>query len=174
VRSNDEAEFAAFVAANHARLRHLADLITGDRVRAEDLLQAVLVRTFQRWRKVRQADPLGYVRAGLTNARTDWWRRPASREVPMAAPPDARAAPDHAGQVAGRDAVQRALATLTGRERAVVVLRFFEDLSEADIARILGVAPGTVKSTCPGAAQAPGLGGSRRRRTTTQLPKGRP
>ena len=140
-------EFTAFVAADYGRLLHTADLIIGDAGRAEDLLQTVLARTYLRWGKVRQY-PFGYVRAGLVNARTDWWRRRSSREHPTASIPDAGAAADHAGLVVGRDAVQRALAVLTRRERTVVVLRFYEDMSEADIARVLGVAPGTVKSTC--------------------------
>ena len=147
-RHSAEEEFAEFVAAHHARLLQLADLLIGDRTRAEDLLQTVLIRTYLRWSTVRQASPLGYVRTALTNARTDWWRRGAHRERPVAALPDVSAAPDHAGQVVGRDAIQRSLATLTTRERAVVVLRYFEDLSEAEIAATLGIAPGTVKSAC--------------------------
>jgi RNA polymerase sigma-70 factor (sigma-E family) len=143
-----EEEFTAFVAASYGRLLHIADLITGDGGRAEDLLQTVLARTYRRWSTVRQDNPLGYVRAGLVHARTDWWRRLSSRERPAAVLPDIHAVPDHAGQVVGRDAVQRALAVLTRRERAVVVLRFYEDLSEAEIARVLRIAPGTVKSAC--------------------------
>src|SRR5688572_12071253 len=79
-QNSTEAEFAAFVAANYTRLLHVADLITGDHGRAEDLLQTVLTGTFLRWRRIRQANPLGYVRAGLVNARTDWWRRAWHRE----------------------------------------------------------------------------------------------
>jgi len=146
-RHGAEQEFAEFVAANYGRLVHLADLLIGDRNRAEDLLQTVLVRTYLRWSKVRQDNPLGYVRAGLSNARTDWWRRGGGRERSTAALPES-AAPDHAADIVGRDAVQRSLAALTARERAVVVLRYYEDLSEADIARTLGIARGTVKSTC--------------------------
>jgi RNA polymerase sigma-70 factor (sigma-E family) len=146
-RSGDES-FTAFVTAHYARLLHVADLIVGDRGRAEDVLQSVLERTYLRWGTIGQDNPLGYVRAGLTNARTDWWRRGFARERPRASLPDVRTSPDHAARVAGRDAIQRALAVLTRRERAVIVLRYFEDLSEAEIARTLGVAAGTVKSTC--------------------------
>jgi RNA polymerase sigma-70 factor (sigma-E family) len=145
-QSDDEA-FTRFVASHYARLLHVADLIVGDRGRAEDLLQSVLVRTYLRWPAIGH-NPLGYVRAALTNARTDWWRRGAGRERPRASLPDLPTAPDHAARVVGRDAIQRALAVLTRRERAVVVLRYFEDLSEAEIARTLGIAAGTVKSTC--------------------------
>lgn len=148
VRHAADAEFGAFVDGNYARLLHIADLLVGDRDRAEDLLQTVLVRTYLRWSKVRLDNPLSYVRTALANARTDSWRRGSLRERPVGEPPDARSAPDHAGQVVGRDAVMRALAALTARERAVVVLRFYEDLSEVDIAHALGIAAGTVKSAC--------------------------
>jgi RNA polymerase sigma-70 factor (sigma-E family) len=146
-RAADE-EFTAFVKANYSRLRQVADLLCNGDGRAEDLLQTVLIRTYQRWSKVRQENPIGYVRAGLANARTDWWRRWSSRERPVATPPETRAALDHAGHIVGRDVARRALALLTRRERAVIVLRFYEDLSEAEIAATLGIAPGTVKSTC--------------------------
>jgi len=144
----DDQRFDAFVRANYARLLQLADLIVGDRVRAEDVLQSVLERTYLRWRTVGRNNPLAYVRAGLVNARTDNWRRGRDRERPTGVVPERGTAPDHAGRVVGRDAVQRALAVLTRRERSVVVLRYFEDLSEAEIAHTLGIAAGTVKSTC--------------------------
>jgi RNA polymerase sigma-70 factor (sigma-E family) len=147
-RRAGDAEFGAFVGGNYARLLHIADLLVGDRGRAEDLLQTVLVRTYLRWSKVRLDNPLSYVRTALANARTDSWRRGSFREQPVGEAPESGFAADHAGQVVGRDAVMRALAELTSRERTVVVLRFYEDLSEADIARTLGIAAGTVKSTC--------------------------
>ncbi|WP_203711650.1 SigE family RNA polymerase sigma factor [Asanoa siamensis] len=147
-RPSVEAEFTSFVTANYGRLLHVADLIIGDAGRAEELLQTVLTRTYLRWSKVRQDNPLGYVRAGLVNARTDWLRRGLGREQPTATLPGTALAADHAEEVVGRDAVQRALAVLTARERAVIVLRFYEDLSEAEIARTLDIAAGTVKSAC--------------------------
>jgi RNA polymerase sigma-70 factor (sigma-E family) len=144
-----EEEFTAFVTANHARLVRIADLITGDHGRAEDLVQSVLIRTYLRWTKVRQGDPMGYIRAGLVNAHTDWWRRRSSREQVVAGEvPVGNEIADHADGVAGRDAVMRALAVLTRRERAVVVLRYYEDLTEVDIASTLGISAGTVKSAC--------------------------
>lgn len=145
-RRGAEEEFAEFVEANHSRLLHLADLLIGDRARAEDLLQTVLIRTYLRWSKVRQDNPIGYVRAALSNARTDWWRRGGGRERPTEKLPES-VVPDVAAWVVDRDAVQRSLAALTARERAVVVLRYFEALSESEIAQTLGIAPGTVKST---------------------------
>lgn len=144
----DDRAFTAFVTENYPRLLHTADLLTGDRGRAEDLVQTVLARAYTRWARIRQDDPVGYVRACLVNAHTDWWRRRSSWERPVAAPADRLVVVDPASRVAGRDAVQRALAPLTRRERTVVVLRFYEDLTVPEIADTLGIPAGTVKSTC--------------------------
>jgi RNA polymerase sigma-70 factor (sigma-E family) len=146
-RSTDE-EFTAFVRDNHRRLLRVAELLTGDRGRAEDLLQTVLVRAYQRWGRIAQDNPVGYVRAGLVNAHTDWWRRRSSWERPIAAPEVRSTVVDPAGGVTGRQAMLAALAPLTRRERTVVVLRFYEDLTVPEIARTLRIPPGTVKSTC--------------------------
>jgi RNA polymerase sigma-70 factor (sigma-E family) len=145
--STDE-EFTAFVHANHRRLLRVAELLTGDRGRAEDMLQTVLVRAYQRWNRIAQDNPVGYVRAGLVNAHADWWRRRSSWERPVAAPEVRSTVVDPAGRVAGRQAVLAALAPLTRRERAVIVLRFYEDLTVPEIAATLRIPAGTVKSTC--------------------------
>ncbi len=141
------ADFTAFVAANYSRLLHMAQLIVGDSHRAEDLLQGVLTKAYVRWPSVRQQNPMGYVRNALVNARTDWWRK-KSREQPIVVAPDAYTTVDHGGQVADRDAVHRAMAALTHRERVVVVLRFYEDMSVVETAAVLGMRANTVKSTC--------------------------
>ena len=144
----DEDGFAEFAGGNARRLRHIARLLTGDEHRAEDLLQVALARTYRRWDRVsRYDDPLAYVRRVLVNAHTDWWRRRWRHEQPTAQLPDTPAGGDLAADHASRDQLARALATLTTRERAVVVLRYYADLTEVDIARTLGVATGTVKST---------------------------
>jgi RNA polymerase sigma-70 factor (sigma-E family) len=145
-----DAEFTAFVHANHQRLLHVAELLTGDRGRAEDILQNVLVRAYQRWGRIRQDNPVGYVRAGLVNAHADWWRRRSSWERPVAAPGEHHdpTMTDPTGRIAGRHAVLSALAPLTRRERAVIVLRFYEDLTVPEIAAVLRIPAGTVKSTC--------------------------
>jgi RNA polymerase sigma-70 factor (sigma-E family) len=144
----DEDGFAEFATGNARRLRHIARLLTGDEHRAEDLLQVALARTYRRWDRVRQYDdPLAYVRRVLVNAHIDWWHRRWRHEVPTERLPDAPVAGDLAGDQADRDQLTRALAALAPRERAVIVLRYYADLSEADIARTLGVAAGTVKST---------------------------
>jgi len=149
--SGIDGDFAGFVAASYRRLVHAADLLTGDASRAEELVQHALVRAYLKWPGIRDGNPEAYTRKIVVNAYLDWWRRLRWRELPeqsadQAADPGV-AVPDHAVDVVRRDAVQRALELLTRRERAVVVLRFWCDLSEAQIAAELGMARGTVKST---------------------------
>jgi RNA polymerase sigma-70 factor (sigma-E family) len=138
-------DFAAFVAGYGRRLVHLAELLTGDAHLAEDLTQDVLARTYVRWDRINGSDPYAYVRRALVNARTDSWRR--RLPIPVDRVAENHSVPDPAEGLADRDALLRALAELTTRERSVIVLRFYEDLSEEQIARVLGVAIGTVKST---------------------------
>ena len=138
-----DALFSAFVADRSRHLLQAAHLLTGDRHRAEDLLQTALTRCYLRWDRIN--DPEGYVRRSMVNAHIDWWRRKPSREVPTDVLPDT-ALTDGADAHAIRQSVLSALATLSRRQRAVVVLRYYEDLSEAEIARFLGCSPGTVKS----------------------------
>lgn len=146
-----DGEFADFLVASGRPLLHLARLLTGDHHAGEDLLQAALVRTYLHWARVE--DPQAYVRRALLNGARDRWRRRRWREVSLQPDDDARPAVDPAdqhdvaGRQADRDGVLRALRTLTEKERRVVVLRYYEDLPEAAIAELLGVAPGTVKST---------------------------
>jgi RNA polymerase sigma-70 factor (sigma-E family) len=147
-----EDEFASFVANVSRRLLHAGDLLTGDRARGEDLVQNGLAVAYARWPSIRANNPEAYVRRAMLNRYLDWWRRLRWREIPLPSTSDQEAASgpvieDHAVSVVRRDAVQRALAELTARERAVVVLRFWLDLSEEQIAVELRIAPGTVKST---------------------------
>lgn len=143
-----DAQFSGFVAATSRRLLHAADLLVGDRSRAEDLVQHALARAYERWPSVAAGNPEAYVRRAILNHYLDWWRRVRPREAPPSALQVEPSSPDHAADIARRDAVQQALNLLTRRERAVVVLRFWFDLSEEQIAAELGVRPGTVKSTC--------------------------
>lgn len=145
----DDEGFAAFAAANGRRLRHAARLLTGDDARAEDLVQTALARTYLRWDRIRADDPMAYVRRVLVTAHADSWRRKWRHEYPTGDLPD-QVAPggDPADAHAERDRLRVALARLTPRERAVVVLRFYDDLSERETAAALGIAVGTVKSTC--------------------------
>jgi RNA polymerase sigma-70 factor (sigma-E family) len=139
--------FAEFVATRSAGLLRTAWLLTGDAARAEDLLQTALAATWRRWRTVAPAgDPQAYVRRAMINAYASWWRRRWRGEVPTAVLPESPATtPDLAGAAATRDAVRRALARLSRQQRAVVVLRYVEDLSVDETARLLGCSVGTVR-----------------------------
>jgi RNA polymerase sigma-70 factor (sigma-E family) len=139
-----DAEFDEFVLASWPRLRWTAYLLVGDHHLAEDLTQTALVRTYAVWHKVRREDALAYTRKVLVNANIDRLRRRHLREVGGVEADDLRPADTGAED---RDQLVRLLATLTDRERKVVVLRHYYDLSEADVARELGVSVGTVKST---------------------------
>jgi RNA polymerase sigma-70 factor (sigma-E family) len=154
------ASFEDFVAARSRHLLHAAHLLTGDRHRAEDLLQTALTRAYLRWDRIDSDDPEGYVRRTMINAHTDWWRKKPWREQSTAELPETPA-PDAAASYDARDAVLAALATLSSRQRAVVVLRYYEGLSEAEIAQVLGCSAGTVKSAASRAMaklrQHPGL-----------------
>jgi RNA polymerase sigma-70 factor (sigma-E family) len=146
VNADGEREFNEFVQSSSRRLAQFATLITSDRHAAEDLVQVGLVKAYLNWRRARN-NPLPYVRRVMLNQRTDWWRRLRGREQVTADPPDAPALGDLADLHASQDAIVQALRGLTARERAAVVLRYFEDLPEAQVAAELGVAVGTVKST---------------------------
>lgn len=136
--------FDDFVATAGPGLMRMAVALTADRGAAEDLLQDVLERMYVAWPRV--DDPLAYARRSLTNGSANRWRLRARRqEQPMAEVPD-RVVSDVADQHGERDRLRRAIAALPPRQRAVVVLRFLADLSEADAARTLGCTAGTVKS----------------------------
>jgi RNA polymerase sigma-70 factor (sigma-E family) len=143
-RADDD--FADFAQASYPGLRHAAYLLTGDRHGAEDAAQTALVRTYAAWSRVRRDDAYAYARKVLVNHVTDRWRRKL-REYPVGELPERDAAPDPADEVALRHWLSFALAGLTVRERAVIVMRYLFDLSEAAVARDLGISVGTVKST---------------------------
>jgi RNA polymerase sigma-70 factor (sigma-E family) len=139
-------EFVEFAQASSAGLRHAAYLLTGNRHAAEEAMQAALVRTYAAWPRVRRDDAFAYARRTLVNYVTDQWRR-RLKEYATDNLPERPAASDVADEVALRHWLVSALATLTLRERAVIVMRYLFDLSEATVARDLGITPGTVKST---------------------------
>jgi RNA polymerase sigma-70 factor (sigma-E family) len=147
MRAADDADFTAFVAASSRRLLRSAYLITGDLGRAEDLLQTALERAYRRWPTIRHTNvPEAYVRKMVVTAAIDASRRRSIRCTPLVAEelpglPDA----DIEGLVS-RVALLACVRQLPLRQRAVLVLRYFDDLTEAETARVLGCTVGTVKS----------------------------
>jgi RNA polymerase sigma-70 factor (sigma-E family) len=140
--------FDAFVRARMPALLRFAHALTGDPHTAADLVQDALERTGMRWSRLdRQGDPEAYVRRAIVNGRTSRWRK-LRRETLVDALPEPRATAGHDGTAerAEHDELWQLLATLPRRQRAVLVLRYYEDLSEEQIAATLGCAPGTVKS----------------------------
>lgn len=121
----------------------VAILLTGDRHRGEELLQDCLVRLYVRWRRAALTDPHAYLRRMLVNGNVSWWRR-RQRELPTAEPPDH--ADPRSGPYEQDEELRRALMSLPRRQRAVVVLRHYEDLTEKAVAAALGCSVGTVKS----------------------------
>jgi RNA polymerase sigma-70 factor (sigma-E family) len=142
----DRSSFEAYVRARTPALSRLAYLLTGDHHLAEDLVQQKFLRVAARWRRVVSAgDPDAYVKKVLYHQHISWWQR--SKRVPEAALGEAdRATADVADDVATAVAVRRALARLGPRQRAALILRYFEDYTESQTAEILGCRVGTVKS----------------------------
>ncbi|MEU9730412.1 SigE family RNA polymerase sigma factor [Streptomyces sp. NPDC048002] len=142
-----EDRFQEFVRARWSRLVRTAYLLTGDPHLAEDLTQTALTKAYRSWRRVARSDnPEAYVRRMLVSCNSDRFRKRRVPEALTAAPPE-RAGRDEAyGWADERSALLPALAQLPPRQRAVVVLRYWEDLSEAEVADTLGCSPGTVKS----------------------------
>lgn len=140
-------EFHDFVAARRPALLRAALLLTDDRAEAEDLLQAALAKTYLAWDRINDRAALdGYVRRAMVNINISWWRRRKLEEYPTDEMPD-RPVADHTGRSELRDALARLLDRLPARQRAFVILRYVEDLTESEIADMLGVSVGTVKST---------------------------
>lgn len=141
-------EFAEFVVRRERALQRTAWLLTGDWATAEDLVQTALAKSWPRWGRIRRRDdPEVYVRRVMVNTWATWLRRRWRGEVTSAVMPDGPATVDVAAEVALRLAVRDALASLTERQRAVLVLRVFDDMPESQVAQVLGCAVGTVKST---------------------------
>lgn len=137
----DEASFTEWAAGAQRRLLRAACLLTGDRAHAEDLVQEALVKVALRWERLESGNPTAYARTIIVRDHISWWRR--RRELPTDSLGDL-------GTVSSDPelalVVRRALARLTAKQRAVIVLRHLEDLSVEDTAAILRVSKGTVKS----------------------------
>ncbi|MEW1846235.1 SigE family RNA polymerase sigma factor [Nonomuraea angiospora] len=142
--SGADHDFGAFVAARATTLLRVAYLACGDEAEAEDLLQTALERTYRNWDRVRRDTVEPYVRRVIINTAISRARRRAILKIiPMRVPPE-RAA--RSTDVDLRHVLMDALRALPPRQRAVVVLRYWEDLSETQTAEVLGCTLGTVKS----------------------------
>ena len=138
-------EFEEFAAHRLPAVLRFAAVLTGDRAQAEDVVQEVLIRAYPRWRHIERMDrPEDYVRKMVLNEFLSWRRRswrvsPAGRDL------EVEPGPDHAVGYVEREAIVRELAKLPRRQRAVLVLRFYEGFSETEIAGMLGCRPATVR-----------------------------
>lgn len=138
--------FRDYVHARGAALSRAAVLLTGDPHLAEDLVQQTLIAVASRWERVMDGgDPDAYVRRALYHQHISWWRRWRREPVPVERLPEPAGVDPH-GPLDTAIAVRQALGRLTPKQRAVLVLRYFEDLSEAQTAAVLGIGVGTVKS----------------------------
>lgn len=140
--TDDRAGFDAFVRARGAALSRTAYLLTGDHHLAQDLVQAALLQAARHWGRI-HTSPEAYVRRAMYHQNISWWRRRRLAESPLGA---------HDGAAPGDDpdlrlSLDQALARLTAKQRTVLVLRFYEDLTEVETGRALGISAGTVKST---------------------------
>ena len=143
----DDPEFRDYVTARGRALLRTAYLLTGNLADAEDLVQAALAKTYLAWDRIEDRGALdGYVRRAMVNTHISWWRRRRVQEFPTDELPD-RAVADHAGDSDLQETLRRAIDRLPHRMRAAVVLRYYEDMTEAEVAERLGVSLGTVKST---------------------------
>ncbi|WUH89404.1 SigE family RNA polymerase sigma factor [Streptomyces sp. NBC_00433] len=143
-----DADFSRFVGARWRALTHTAYLLTGDFHEAEDLVQATLAKVYPHWRRVRTETAEHYVRRALVNTNRSRHRRRRVVQLLLPSLPDTSAVDNGGGaqQGAERDVLVRALSELPERQRAVVVLRYWEDLSAEEVAATLRCSVGTVKS----------------------------
>ncbi|WP_433219501.1 SigE family RNA polymerase sigma factor [Dactylosporangium sp. CS-047395] len=140
-------DFDDYVRTRGPALVRLGRLLTGDRHQGEDLVQDVLARAFVRWERIAaDGQPDAYLRRALVNASISRWRRPSAREVAVAAPEDSPDPVDLGAAAAERDAVWRLIRGLPAKQRAAVVLRYYEDLDDAAIAALLNCSQPTVRS----------------------------
>ena len=141
-----EDEFREFVTVRSGALLRTAYLLAGDWSTAEDLLQTALTKTYLAWKRLGQIEAVEpYARRVLVNTATSWWRRRWHGERPTEFLPET-AAPDRLDEQLDRDVLWKHVKALPARQRAVLVLRFYEDMSEAQTAAMLDISAGTVKS----------------------------
>ena len=161
----DDASYVDFVSSRWSALFRLSYLLTGSQERAEDLLQSVLMRSYASWGRIhRMESPDAYVRRMLVNGAISAGKRSWKREHPTGEVPET-AVGGHEQRYVDREALWAVVQGLPPRQRAVVVLRYYEDLSEVEIARVLDCSPGTVKSQASDALRS-------LRRTLVTTPEG--
>jgi RNA polymerase sigma-70 factor (sigma-E family) len=146
VLTADEAGFTAFVTARSGALLRVAYLLTGDHHTAQDLLQTALLQAARHWERI-HTSPEAYVRRTLYTANVSRWRRQRVAEVALTYDRAGHEPSTGADDAPARLALRHALAGLTAKQRAVLVLRYYEDLTETQTAATLGISVGTVKST---------------------------
>jgi len=154
-RDPDHTDLERFLAEHGERLLRIAIALTGSRADGEDLLQAALERLLPRWRTLAADAAASYLRRTLYNLAADGWRRRGAwrRALPLLRTQDGASGTDAVAEVDLRDALVRLLAQLPPRQRAVIVLRYWEQLTEAETAALLGCSAGTVKSATSRALQ---------------------
>jgi RNA polymerase sigma-70 factor (sigma-E family) len=168
-RGGDRVRFEDFVGARLAVMTRYALMLTGDPELAQDLTQETMVRASLQWAKVKRADaPEAYVKRMMINLFLDWQRASWAKRVFLreTLEDNVPGPADHAADSANRDVVRAALATLPPTQRAALVLRYYEDLPDQEIADLLGCAVGTVRSHISRALAhlrtvEPALGGTR-------------
>jgi RNA polymerase sigma-70 factor (sigma-E family) len=143
--TTDEEAFRRWAGERQLALLRTALLLTGDHHRAEDLVQEALTKVALRWRRLASGNPEGYARQIIVRDNISWWRKRRLEVVGGVSASTATVA-DGSAATERRLLLDAALAVLTPRQRAVVVLRYYDDLSERDTAEALGVSVGTVKS----------------------------
>ncbi len=143
----DDPGFRDYVQARSRSLLRTAYLLTGNLADAEDLVQSALAKTFLAWDRIEDRGALdGYVRRAMVNTHISWWRRRRVEEFPTDEIPD-QAVVDHSVNSDLQESLRRAVDRLPQRMRAAIMLRFYDDMTEAEVAEVLGVSLGTVKST---------------------------
>jgi RNA polymerase sigma-70 factor (sigma-E family) len=146
-RPVDDHSFREYVRARRQALLRTAYLLTGNLADAEDLVQSALAKTYLAWHRIEDRGAVdSYVRRAMVNTQISWWRRRRLDEFPTDEIPD-QATVDHPVSSDVQESLRRAIDRLPQRMRAAVMLRYYEDMTEAEVAEVLGVSVGTVKST---------------------------
>jgi RNA polymerase sigma-70 factor (sigma-E family) len=139
--------FDELVQSSERRLLRLGLMLSGSVHSAEDLVQTVFTRAHRRWNRIGALEhPEAYLRTMVVNEYLSWRRLLKNREVPLAEPVEQPTTEDISARQAQRDATWQLLSGLPRKQRAVLVLRYYEDLPDSEIANVLGITPGTVRS----------------------------